>query len=103
MNITVTNIRPLANAGNKRAFVDVTVNAWKINAFAIVQQNGQRPYVSVPQSSWINKSTGKTVHRNLLELPESDLEAIRAKVLEAWKEFKESSAINASTKESKND
>jgi DNA-binding cell septation regulator SpoVG len=76
-------IRPV-RSGNLQAFADVTFNnGVQLKFFRIIQQPGQRAWVSVPQASWTGKD-GKIAYQNLLSLPDDALKAIREAILAEW-------------------
>lgn len=52
MKIRVIEIRPLANGRPLRAFADFQVEDWIIHDFRVINQTGQRAFVSPPQVSW---------------------------------------------------
>jgi len=81
--ITVENIRPINNAGSLRASADLRVNGWLMKNFRVVQQDGQRPWVSVPQVEYRTRE-GKRAFSNILEPPDDVKPLIQAAVLEAY-------------------
>jgi DNA-binding cell septation regulator SpoVG len=47
--LTVARIRPVTNRGNLHAFLDVRIGQLILCSLRIIQQPGQRPWVSLPQ------------------------------------------------------
>jgi hypothetical protein len=83
--IKVLALRSLAGAGPLKAFVDLQVNEWTICDFRIVKQNGQRAWVSPPQSTWKGED-GQTHYRSILSLPGELKQRIEVAVLSAWEQ-----------------
>lgn len=72
----------VTGAGNLRAFVDVQIGAFVLNGCRVIQQQGQRPWASLPQTQsrdgkWypVVSITNKAIE-----------DAIKAEVLSAWGE-----------------
>lgn len=82
MNIQVIEVKPV-NQGNLKAFVSIQLEDIVFHDFRIIQQAGQRAWVSVPQSSWKNQN-GKTCYKPLVELPASLKEQVSKTVLDEW-------------------
>jgi hypothetical protein len=66
----------------------VQVGDLGVNDFRVVKQNGQRAWVSVPQTSW-KDAAGEIRYRNLLTLSGELKQRIETAILYAWE--KESS------------
>ena len=49
--VSVVRLRPVAHSGNLRAFADVRVGPLVLRSLRVIQQPGQRAYVSMPQVS----------------------------------------------------
>ncbi len=64
-SIKVVEFNLLNNDRPLKAFASVQVGDWIVNDWRIVQQPGQRAWVSVPQTSWKDKE-GKVQYRALL-------------------------------------
>ena len=75
-------IRTLQNAGNLRAFVTLKIGPLEIKDFRIVQQDGQRAYVSPPQAEY--SRDGKKQFNPLLKYPPEWKEQIETAVFAAW-------------------
>jgi DNA-binding cell septation regulator SpoVG len=82
--ITVLAIRRLAGDKPLKAFVDVKVGDLEINDFRVVQQANQRAWISVPQTSWKDPSSGEIRYRNLLTIPGELKQKIETAILYAW-------------------
>ncbi len=68
------NCRIITNQGNLRAFCDVQAGPFLISGVRIIQQDGQRPYASLPQRQapdgrWfpVLSCTDKTLERAILD------------------------------------
>ena len=86
MDITVDKIRKLDGSGNLRAFVSVTIGGTlTIHSLRIIQQPGQKAWVSLPQREWTTPQE-ETRFAPLIELPEKVKNAIEAAVLNAWEQ-----------------
>ena len=83
MTIRVVEIRPLNNGRPLKAFADVQVGDWIVKDWRIWQQNG-RAYVSVPQCSWKDPSTGRIKFKPILTIPDDQLEKIQTAILYAY-------------------
>lgn len=88
MEIRVIDIRLLNSDKALKAFVDVQVGDWLIYDWRVTKQDGQRAWVSVPQTSWKDKD-GKVRYRALLSIPGELKQRIEVAILSAWeKELK---------------
>lgn len=80
--IEVIAIRPVPN-GNLRAFVSVRVGDITIHDCRIVQQPGQRPWVSLPQQEYTTRD-GERKFSTVIELTEPLRREVSRAVLAAW-------------------
>jgi DNA-binding cell septation regulator SpoVG len=79
--IQVLKVKPLDNGGNLRAFASVRIGAVVIHSVRIVQQPGQKPWVSMPQT----KSGDPPKYYPIVEIESDGLRnRVRDAVLEAW-------------------
>jgi DNA-binding cell septation regulator SpoVG len=82
--VEVTNIRAVpGGTGNLRAYASVKIGPLVIHDCRLIQQNGQRAWVSPPQSSW-KTSSGETKYKPLIEWPDHWKDAIRDAVLAGY-------------------
>lgn len=81
--ITVQEIKKVNNIGNINAFVSIKIDDLIIHDFKIVQQSGQKAWVSVPQTSYKNQQD-KTCYKNLIELSKELKEEISKEILKNW-------------------
>lgn len=81
--VKVIEIRPLSDGRPLKAFADVRVGDWIIYDWRITKQDGQRAFVSVPQTSWKNHD-GKVRYRALLSIPGELKQRIEVAILSAW-------------------
>lgn len=79
--VAVEEIRKM-DRGNLKAFVTVRIGPLTVRDFRIVQQPGQRAYVSAPQAEY--EMNGQRRYKPLLEYPQEWKEAIQSAVLQAW-------------------
>ena len=49
-SVTCLQIRPVKTPGNLRAFADVAIGPLVVTGCRVIQQPGQRPWVSMPQA-----------------------------------------------------
>ena len=70
-----------------KAFVSVQVGDWIIYDWRIVQQSGQRAWISIPQTSWKDQD-GKVRYRALLSIPGELKQRIEVAILSAWEKEK---------------
>jgi DNA-binding cell septation regulator SpoVG len=88
MEVKVIKIRLLSDGRPLKAFVSVQVGDWVIYDWRIVKHDGQRAWVSVPQTSWKDRD-GKVKYRALLSIPGEIKQRIEVAILSAWeKELK---------------
>lgn len=86
MKIEVLKIRTLKDKGNLKGFASVRIaDKITIHSCRIVQQSGQRPWVSMPQESYTNKE-GKSQWNSLVEIPEDWKQPINNAVVSAYQE-----------------
>lgn len=82
--VAVSDIIPTPNAGSLRAFITIKLaGALEIRKCRLVQQDGQRPYLSPPQEIWTDDG-GKRRFHSLVVWPAEWKEAIQQAVLDAW-------------------
>ena len=84
--ITVTDFLKV-NGGKLKAFASVKVDNIIIHDFRIVQQDGQRAWVSVPQVSW-KDNQGQIKYKALLDIPGELKQRIEVAILSAWEQEK---------------
>lgn len=89
VEIKVIEIRFLNGDKPLKAFVDVQVGNWLIYDWRITKQDGQRAWVSIPQTSWKDKD-GKVRYRALLSIPGELKQRIEVAILSAWEKEKRS-------------
>ncbi len=83
--VKVLKVTPIPNGGNLKAYAAVQVGLWTIHGVRIVQQPGQRPWVSLPQTEGKPDSRGKRTWWPVVECEDKALQrAIEAAVLKAW-------------------
>ncbi len=79
-DITVIKIQPLTHTGNLRAFADVKIGPVEIKGFRVIQQPGQKAWVSVPQ-----QQSREGRYFNMVDFDDMALlDRVRATVLSAW-------------------
>jgi hypothetical protein len=82
-NIAVLAVRPAAR-GNLRGFVDIRIGELTIKDLRIIQQPGQRAWVSPPQKEWV-KPDGTRGYVPLVEFSPVLKAMIESMVLDAWR------------------
>jgi DNA-binding cell septation regulator SpoVG len=85
MNVQILEIRVLQGDKPLKAFCDVRVGDWIIYEWRILKHDGQRAFVSVPQTSWKDHE-GKVRYRALLSIPGELKQRIEVAILSAWEE-----------------
>ena len=91
--IKVVEVKSMNDGRPLKAFVSVQVGDWIIYDWRVVQQPGQRAWVSVPQVSW-KDNDGKVKYKALLSIPGGLKQRIEVAILSAWeREKKECSPI----------
>ena len=91
IHIEVLEIKPLLNGGNLRAFVKLQIGETIFHDFRIIQQPGQRAWVSAPQAMWIDKDS-HTRYKTLIEFPHRLKSIISEAVLSAWQQQQQEAA-----------
>ena len=81
-SIDVVAIKPLTKAGNLKAFASVRLGGVTIHDCRIVQQPGQRPWVSLPQREY--EKDGQKKYSAIIELTEPLKREVCRMVLAAW-------------------
>ena len=84
MDIKVIEIRPLSDRRPLKAFVDIEVGDWVIHDFRIIKQNGQKAFVSPPQVSWKDPTTGEIKYKGVLTIPPEHKQRIEVEILSAF-------------------
>lgn len=90
LQVEVLRLKPVANRGNLKAFVDVSLSLpegkWLIRDCRIIQQPEQRPYVSLPQKEYHDR-LGNLCYVPLVSPPEPIRTAICEAILKAWEVY----------------
>ena len=81
--VLVLEIRENTKGGNLKAFADVKIGEIVIKDFRIVQQKGQKAWVSVPQLSYQSEA-GETYYKPMVTLPDELKERVSFEVLRKW-------------------
>ena len=68
MTVTILAMKS-ADMGACKALASIQIGPLVIHDFRVVQQPGQRAYVQCPQTSWIDRATGKPRYKPMLEYP----------------------------------
>jgi len=87
MNPEVIELRTISSTGPLKAFATVRVGDWIIYEWRIIQKDGQRAWISVPQVSWKDKD-GQVRYRALLSIPGELKQQIEVAILSAWEREK---------------
>lgn len=83
--IKVEKLRKVEGRGSLRAFVDLRIGRTLFRSWRVVQQEGQRPWVSPPVESWEDRD-GKRHYRRLVEFPDELKRRVDEAVLKAYNE-----------------
>jgi len=83
MKVEIIEIKTLSGDRPLKAYADVQVGDWTIYDWRIIKHDGQRAWVSVPQTSWKDKN-GKVNYRALLSIPGELKQRIEVAILSAW-------------------
>jgi DNA-binding cell septation regulator SpoVG len=84
--IEVLEVRRLSDGGNLKAFAKVKLGCVVIHGCRIIQQDGQRPWVALPQQPARRKADGSgSGWYPVVEITRRELmDQVRDAVLEAW-------------------
>jgi hypothetical protein len=82
--IKVIGIRPLNDGRPLKAFADVQLGDWIIHDFRVIKQDGQKVFVSPPQVSWKDTTTGKIRYKGILTIPPEQKQRIDTEILHAF-------------------
>ena len=82
--IEVIALRILPGDRSLKAFADVQIGSWTVHDFRIVQQRGQRAFVSPPQVSWKDPGTGEIRFKGILTIPPEHKQMIDTMILHAY-------------------
>jgi DNA-binding cell septation regulator SpoVG len=71
--VTIENIKPISNAGNLRAFANITIgdNKIRISDVRVIQQPNQRAWVSMPSRAY--EQNGQRKWAPIVELVDENL------------------------------
>jgi DNA-binding cell septation regulator SpoVG len=82
-HVRILSLKPSAG-GNLKAFVDVQVGtSLTIYGFRLIQQSGQKPWISAPQRTWTGDD-GKPRYAPILELKGELKREVEQAILSAW-------------------
>lgn len=87
----VISFRLIPNAGNLKADASVQIGQTKLHGFNVIQQPGQRPYVSPPKREWTDHNQKKQYGKPLVELPEAHFEKLQELLLERYRQVSQES------------
>lgn len=88
MDIEVIGLKVIDGSSRSlKAIADVRVGDWLIYNWKIIQQNGCRAQVEIPQVSW-RDSSGQLRYRKLLSIPGELRQRIEVAILSAWEKGK---------------
>lgn len=82
----IVDLIPVRTSGNLKAFVSVQVGPLTIHKLRLICQPGQAPWVSPPQESWTDRTTGETKWKALLDFPQAWKSPLTNAVIAAWEE-----------------
>lgn len=82
--IRVLEIRLIQSNRSIRAFADIQAGDWIVRDFRVIKQNGGRAFVSPPQVSWKDPSTGEIKYKGVLTIPSEQKQRIDVAVLFAY-------------------
>lgn len=82
--IEVLAIKPLQTAGNLRAFASIRIAGITVHDCRVVQQPGQRPWVSLPQREYVKD--GQKKYSAIVELSDSLKREAERAILAAWEQ-----------------
>lgn len=85
--IKVIEFRFINNGSPLKAFASVQIDDWIVHDWRIIQKEGQRAWVTVPQMSW-RDTDGKVRYKSLISIPGDLKQRIETKILSAWEEGK---------------
>lgn len=83
MEVKVLDIRLMPMGRPVRAYVDIKLDNWILYDWRIIKRDGERAFVSVPQTSWKDQN-GKVKYRALLSIPGELKQRIEIAILLAW-------------------
>ena len=83
MEVKVLDIRLMPMGRPVRAYVDIKLDNWILYDWRIIKRDGERAFVSVPQTSWKDQN-GKVKYRALLSIPGELKQRIEIAILSAW-------------------
>ena len=78
--VKLLNIRLSENTGNIKAFVDIEIQGLTVRGIKVIQQNNQKPYIRLPEVSFIG-SDGKKHYKHILEIKDPELKKDLNKVV----------------------
>jgi DNA-binding cell septation regulator SpoVG len=82
-DIEVLSVKTVQGQGNLKAFASIRIGALEIHGLRVVQQRGQRAWVSMPQVE--SERDGKKCYYPMMKIHDKGLkQAITEAVLEAW-------------------
>jgi DNA-binding cell septation regulator SpoVG len=81
--VEVIGLKPLNNKGNLKAFASIRLGGVTIHDCRIVQQFGQKAWVSLPQKEYTTKA-GEKKYAPVVELNDNLKKQVCDAVLKAW-------------------
>jgi DNA-binding cell septation regulator SpoVG len=82
--IKVVAVRPLNKDGSLKAFVSVQLGAITIHDFRVIQQEGKKAWVAMPQKE-VPQPDGTKKYHPIIELSDALKEKVTGLIMEEWK------------------
>lgn len=70
MQIEILELRLLNGDRSLRAFVDLQIGDWIVREFRVIKENGKRPWVASPQTSWKDPESGQIKYKTVITFPD---------------------------------
>ncbi len=84
MDIKIRSISPVQERGALKAFVEIRVGQFVLTDCRIIQENGKKPWVSMPVISYKNQH-GTVNYKTLVQINDKNLKnEISHAVIRAW-------------------
>jgi DNA-binding cell septation regulator SpoVG len=83
VGIKIVEMKAIDGEKPLKAYASIQLGNWIIHDWRVIQQPGQKAWVSVPQSSWTGRD-GRIKYRNLITIPGEWRKRIEEEILKAW-------------------
>ena len=85
MKIKILKVKLFTDGRPFKALVDIERDGWIFRGFRVIQQNGQRTFVTAPQVSWKDPESGRISYSTIIDIPPEEKQIIFTEILHFYR------------------